>query len=170
MVTIRVARDADLVVLVGIERSAGEAFRAIGMPEIADDDPGSPAELRPFLQAGNLLVAVDRFDRAIAYLQLKAVDGDLHIEQVSVRADRARRGIGRVLIDEADATARRRGLAGLTLTTFEHVPGIAPYYERLGFVLFPEPDVIGEIRRIRDEERKRGLDRWPRVVMRRNLV
>ena len=158
------------MVLVEIERSAGEAFRGIGMPEIADDDPGSPGELRPFLRAGDLLVAADRTDRAVAYIQMETVDGDLHIEQVSVHGDHARRGIGRALVEAAGDEALRRGLAGLTLTTFDQVPWNAPYYERLGFVRLPESDIGVGMRRIRDQERKRGLDRWPRVVMRRNLV
>ncbi|NED91417.1 arginine N-succinyltransferase, partial [Streptomyces sp. SID11233] len=37
--TIRPARPADLPRLQEIETAAGEAFRTLGMPEIADDAP-----------------------------------------------------------------------------------------------------------------------------------
>ena len=41
---IRPARPADIDAMIGIERAAGEMFRTIGMSEVADDDPGDPAE------------------------------------------------------------------------------------------------------------------------------
>ena len=167
--TIRRAREPDLPMLIVIERSAGEAFRRLGMPEIADDDPGSIAGLAPFLVDGHLLVAVDSADRPIAYLQLEIVDEAAHIEQVSVHAAHARAGIGRALIDRAGELALEAGLGALTLTTFEDVPWNAPYYERLGFVRIRPDDLTAGLRRIREQERKRGLDRWTRVVMRRVL-
>ena len=47
--------------------------------------------------------------------------------------DYARRGIGRTLIERAEAWARERGLPALTLTSYVEVPWNGPYYERLGF-------------------------------------
>jgi hypothetical protein len=38
--------------LVAIEAAAGRAFADHGMPEIAADDPGSPAELEAYRAAG----------------------------------------------------------------------------------------------------------------------
>ena len=81
-----------------------------------------------------------------------------------------RRGIGRGLIETAADWARERGLHDLTLTTFAAVPWNAPYYERLGFTVVADDDQPAELRRIRDLERARGLDRWPRVAMRRPLA
>jgi hypothetical protein len=47
------------------------------------------------------------------------------------------------------------------------VPWNAPYYERLGFRRVD--DLTPGLRAIRAAEAARGLDRWPRVAMRRDL-
>ena len=109
---------AEFATLVEIELAAGRAFAEIGMPEIAADDPGSPAELAAFAQTGSVWVAADDDDRPIAYLLSIAVDDCAHIEQVSVEPHHARRGIGAALIDHLAATARGEGRAALSLTTF----------------------------------------------------
>ncbi len=46
------------------------------------------------------------------------VDGNLHVEQVSVHPDSARRGIRRSLLDHLADQATREGAPALTLTTF----------------------------------------------------
>ncbi|GAB3586811.1 GNAT family N-acetyltransferase [Amycolatopsis endophytica] len=155
---IRAADPADFTHLPEIERSAGECFRDIGMPEIADDDLPTPEELARYPFAW-VAVLTD----PVAYLVAAPVDGGLHIEQVSVHASVARRGIGRALIEEA----ARAGHPALTLTTFAEVPWNAPYYERCGFVRLGADELSPGLRRIREEEAARGLDRWPRVTMRR---
>ncbi|MFJ4364797.1 hypothetical protein ACIP4S_11645 [Streptomyces chartreusis] len=50
--------------------------------------------------------------------------------------------------------AREEGLAGLTLTTSTEAPWNAPHYARLGFCALEEAEL--------------GLDRRPRVCMRRD--
>ncbi|WP_017984545.1 GNAT family N-acetyltransferase [Amycolatopsis methanolica] len=155
---IRTATAADFERLPEVERSAGERFRDIGMPEIADDVLPTPAELASYPFAW---VADD--PEPVAYLVAAPVDGALHIEQVSVHASRARRGIGRALIEEA----ARAGFPALTLTTFADVPWNAPYYERCGFVRLTADELTPGLRRIRAAEAARRLDRWPRVAMRR---
>jgi ribosomal protein S18 acetylase RimI-like enzyme len=166
---IRPAIPADFPVLQDIERSAGQAFHAIGMPEIADDAPFTVAELTRYQQAGLAWVTADREDRPVAYLVADPVDGNLHIEQVSVHASCARRGLGRALIEHAASVAVAAGQPALTLTTFTDVPWNAPYYERLGFRRLPDSEVTPGLRAIRRHEAAHGLDRWPRVTMRRDL-
>ena len=166
---IRPAAPADFAVLQDIERSAGEAFRAIGMPEIADDAPFTVEELTRYQQAGRAWVTVDSDDRPVAYLVADPVDGNLHIEQVSVHASRAHHGLGRALIEHAAAVARAAGQPALTLTTFTEVPWNAPYYQRLGFRPLPESEVTPGLREVRRAEAAHGLDRWPRTSMRRDL-
>ena len=56
---IRLPRRDELEALVAIERDAVALFATVGMPEIADDDPGSGAELEPFRAGGHAWVAVD---------------------------------------------------------------------------------------------------------------
>jgi GNAT superfamily N-acetyltransferase len=139
------------------------------MDAVADDDPGSIAELAPYAEDGRAFVAVDTTDQPVGYLLLDVLDGAAHIEQVSVHPDYARRGIGRALIDRAESWARDRGLPALTLTTYVEVPWNGPYYERLGFRYLTADEETPALRSIRESERRSGLDAWPRACMRREL-
>jgi predicted N-acetyltransferase YhbS len=167
--SIRPATPADFVAMQDIERSAGAAFRAIGMPEIADDDPFTVPELTRYQQAGLAWVTVPADDHPVAYLVADPVDGNLHIEQVSVHSDWAYQGLGRALIEHAAAVARLAGQPALTLTTFTEVPWNAPYYQRLGFRPLAESEITPGLREVRRAEAAHGLDRWPRLCMRRDL-
>ncbi|MFI1782742.1 GNAT family N-acetyltransferase [Streptomyces rubiginosohelvolus] len=170
---IRSARRSDLPVLQDIERAAGEPFRALGMAFVADDDPPPLDLLESYRQAGRCWVATDPLsatgDRPLGYVLADPVDDALHIEQVSVDPAAARRGIGRDLIAHLAALAARRGMTALTLTTFTDVPWNAPYYVRIGFRVLAEGELTDGLRAIRAEEAQHGLDRWPRVCMRREL-
>jgi ribosomal protein S18 acetylase RimI-like enzyme len=164
---IRVAAAAELELLRDIEFAAGQCFRDIGMPEIADDEPPSVDVLSGYQLAGRAWVAVDPDDRPVAYLITDHVDGNVHIEQVSVHPDHARRGIGRALL--AHVATASAGVPALTLTTFADVPWNAPYYVRCGFRVLDESEWTPGLAAIRRREGATGLDRWPRVGMRRDL-
>ncbi|MFJ3219049.1 GNAT family N-acetyltransferase [Kitasatospora sp. NPDC086801] len=185
---IRAAMRDELPLLCELERAAGAPFAAIGMPEIADDEPPSPHELAHYLDAGVALVAVsdetdlphgtDLPDAAdlpqqpgpgpiAGYLLAEPVDGALHIEQVSIHPDHARRGIGRALIEHLAAGT---DAPALTLTTFADVPWNAPYYARCGFRPLADHELTPGLREIRRKEAEHGLDRWPRLCMRRDLA
>ncbi|HTF09660.1 MAG TPA: GNAT family N-acetyltransferase [Asanoa sp.] len=150
-----------------IERSAGEMFRDIGMPEIADDEPPSLAELTRYQRAGTAWVATTDTDQVTAYLIAEPLDGNLHLEQLSVHQNHTRQGIGRGLIIHAAKTAAANGIPALTLTTFRDVPWNAPHYERCGFRTLDEHEITPGLRARRQQEATHGLDRWPRVCMRR---
>ncbi|MGW0551046.1 GNAT family N-acetyltransferase [Streptomyces altiplanensis] len=172
---IRHATLAELPALQAIERAAGEPFRALGMAAIADDEPPSLDALARHQRAGHAWVAVDTGSGSgsdghpVAYLISDVVDAAAHIEQVSVHPSAARRGTGRALIGHLATTAAAEGLTALTLTTFTHVPWNAPYYARLGFRALADSELTPGLRRIRAAEAGHGLDRWPRVCMRREL-
>ena len=166
---IRAAAAAELPALQDIERAAGEAFRDIGMPEIADDEPLSLDELTAYRQDGRVWVAVGQNGRLVAYLVAGLVDGSLHVEQVSVHPASAHRGVGRAMLEHAAGRAAAVGMPALTLTTFSEVPWNAPYYERCGFRQLAEAEITPGLREIRRREAEHGLDRWPRVCMRRDL-
>ncbi|MFJ2420035.1 GNAT family N-acetyltransferase [Streptomyces brevispora] len=166
---IRPARRSDLPLLQDIERAAGEPFRTVGMSRVADDEPPSLDVLDEYRRAGRAWVTVRADDRPLGYLVADPVDGAGHIEQVSVHPSAARRGLGSGLIGHAGSWAAAEGLGGLTLTTFSHVPWNAPYYVRLGFRVLMESELTDGLRKIRAEEAEHGLDRWPRVCMRRDV-
>ena len=166
---IRPARPGDLQRLREIERTAGRAFADAGMAAVADHEPAPLPVLAGYQRAGRALVATDPAggDEAVADLLVELVDGAAHVEQVSVHPDAAGRRLGSALLDAAAAWAAEHGVDALTLTTFADVPWNAPYYARLGFEVVPDERLGEGLRRVREHESALGLDRWPRVVMRR---
>lgn len=168
---IRAAHIDELSLLQDIERAAGECFRTIGMAEIADDEPLPLEELLGYQRAGLAWVAAEGAGTGtpVGYLLADRVDGNLHVEQVSVHPARARRRIGRSLLEHLAERAPAEGAAALTLTTFTDVPWNAPYYARCGFRTLDDSGLGPGLRDIRDREAVHGLDRWPRVCMRRDL-
>lgn len=168
-VTIRPPTTAELPILRDIESAGGQAFAAIGMRLIADDPPPPVATFAAYRDNGRVWVATDADDRPVAFVLADVVDGDAHISQVSVHPDHAGHRIGAALIEHVAAWARDRGLPALTLTTYTDVPWNGPYYARLGFHPIPDAGLAPELRAIRTEEISRGLDRWPRTAMIREL-
>ncbi|MCB5169153.1 GNAT family N-acetyltransferase [Streptomyces bambusae] len=162
---IREVRSEELPLLQDIERAAGRCFRDVGMPEIADDEPLPLDELARYRQSGLAWAAVGADGAPVAYLIAQHVDGNLHVEQVSVHPDSARRGIGRALLDHLARRAAAHGIPALTLTTFADVPWNAPYYARCGFTPLDDAGLGPELREIRAREAAHGLDRWPRLAM-----
>jgi GNAT superfamily N-acetyltransferase len=152
-----------------IEAAAGRVFATIGMDAIAEDRPFPAEVLLRYVQDGQAWVAVDDADRPVAYLIAELVDGNAHVEQVSVDPAHARQGLGAQLIERAARWGRERGAPALTLTTFAEVAWNAPYYERLGFRRLDDAELAPGMRRVRAEEAEQGLERWPRVSMRKEL-
>jgi GNAT superfamily N-acetyltransferase len=156
------------VTLREIEREAGRAFAAIGMPEIAEDEPLSVIELESFVRAGRAWVAVGVRDLPVGYLLSKVVDGCAHIEQVSVAPAHARRGVGAALINRLAADAAANNRPAVTLTTFRDVPWNAPYYARLGFVVLGPAEQGPELRALIARETSSIPGGAARVAMRRS--
>ncbi|MGY1753631.1 GNAT family N-acetyltransferase [Blastococcus sp. SYSU D01042] len=165
MTTTRPARDDDLPRLRDIERAAGQAFAALGMQLVAEDEPPSLETLRGYAEDGRAWVRADGADRPLAYLLADVVDGCAHLEQVSVHPDAAGAGHGRVLVEHLVAWARSCGLPAVTLTTYDDVPWNGPYYRRLGFRPLDPAELTPGLREIRRHEAAHGLDRWPRTAM-----
>ena len=148
---------------------AGAAFEQYDMSEIANDEPPSIVVLKQYCIDQRIWVAVDESDRPVAYIMARPLGPHAHIDQVSVTPEHARHRIGSTLIDSVEHWAASHGLSALTLSTFCGVPWNAPYYQRLGFREIPENTLPSELRAIRLDEKRLGLDRWPRCCMKRNL-
>lgn len=164
---IRPAGRADVDRLRAIERAAGEPFRTVGMDAVADDDPPPAAVLDGFVDDG-LAWVVERDGVLAGYLIAGVVDGCCHVEQVSVRPEHAGHRYGAALVEHLAAWSRERGHPALTLTTFRDVAWNGPYYARCGFRILSDDELTPGLQAIRAEEAARGLDRWPRVAMRRD--
>ncbi|BAS14921.1 acetyltransferase [Arthrobacter sp. Hiyo8] len=115
------------------------------------------------------MVFADTSDVPVAYLLIEHLDGNAHVEQLSVHPSHARQGLGSELLDVAEKWAQAQGLEWLTLTTFRDVPWNAPYYRRLGFEELG-PELLDDgLRGILECEGLVGLSRWPRIAMRRRV-
>ncbi len=166
---IRPARSDDGAALREVERLAGERFREVGLPEVADDDPAPTEVLARYADDGRSWVAVDGADHAIGYVLVDVVDGCAHIEQLSVRPDHQGVGVGRALLERVRVWAAQAGSPAITLTTFTDVAWNAPLYRHLGFDVVPEAELGPELRAVRDLESAHGLDPTTRVCMRLGL-
>lgn len=81
----------------------------------------------------------------------------LHLQEMSVHPDFGGRGIGRGLIEATKTSARDRGLPGVTLTTFSHIPWNGPFYERCGFVTLTEAQLTPGLTKILQQENSAGF-------------
>jgi GNAT superfamily N-acetyltransferase len=166
---VRPARQSDLRLLQEIERAAGRLFANVGMTLVADDEPPTVEVLREYAADGRAWVRTDQDDRPVAYLLAEVVDGCAHLEQVTVHPEHGHQGRGRDLVEHLVRWARNHHLPAVTLTTYVDVPWNGPYYQRLGFRLLDDEELTPGLRRIREGEAARGLDRWPRAAMRREV-
>ena len=163
---IRPARPDDGPALQQIERLAGERFREVGMPDVADHEPASVDELAAYATAGRSWAALDAAGTVIGYALVDEVDGCAHLEQLSVRPDHQGAGVGRALIERVRTWATEAGRPAITLRTFAEVPWNAPLYRHLGFRVLAEREIGPELRAVRDAEAAHGLDPATRVCMR----
>lgn len=162
---IRLAESDDLVVLPALERAAGQRFRDLDMAEIADGEVSTVEALRVACDMGRLWVA-EHEGLVCGFLMASILDGDGHIEEVSVHPDAAGRRLGSKLIGAFVDWCAACGFGAATLTTFADVPWNRPYYERLGFaVVLPGAWGPAMARQV-EQETAAGLDPSRRVVMR----
>ncbi len=163
---IRRACPAHLPQLAAIEQAAATVFPAGFLPETALSDSVPLPILEAASAQGLLLVALEN-EIPVGFALLRSTDDLALLAELDVHPDRARRGIGRRLVAEAEAVMRSRGHEALFLTTFAHVPWNAPWYARLGFTLLPETETPALLRDILQNERARGLE--DRVAMHKTL-
>jgi GNAT superfamily N-acetyltransferase len=166
---IRPATLADIGALGAIETRAGERYRGL-VPDEIPQDHLTEATLLAAAAAGRLLVAELR-DDTIAGFALAALldDGSAHLEELDVLPEYGRRGIGTELVAATCRWAKALGHPGLTLTTYRDVPFNAPFYVRLGFRILGTAELTPALSAVIELERRKGLDRAPRVAMRRDL-
>jgi GNAT superfamily N-acetyltransferase len=128
---IRSARHSELADLIVLEIEAGQLFHAVDLALVADHVPDQEA-LRRNHERGLVWVA-EQHGEVAGYIVATVLDGNAHIEQVSVAPASARQGVGRQLISHVEEWGRRNDRPATTLTTFRDVPWNGPYYEKLGY-------------------------------------
>ncbi|NUS03327.1 MAG: GNAT family N-acetyltransferase [Nonomuraea sp.] len=156
---VRWAEPGELSGLISVELAADQLFEEVGivfppgttMVEEVDD----PARV---LVEG---------DPPAGFAMIGWVDGNVHLDQLAVRPDAMRQGIGGRLVEAVVDHAGAVGAPAVTLTTFRDVPWNAPWYARHGFSVLPREEWGPELRALVEHERELGIEVAPRVVMRR---
>lgn len=167
---VRAALPEDGPALQAIERLAGERFRDVGLALVADDTPPSVNRLMRYAAAGRSWVVTDALGSPVGYVLADRVDGNAHIEQVSVAPAALGLGVGRALIGRVKRWALESDMRAVTLTTFADVPWNGPLFEHLGFQVLAQYEIGPELRTIREAEAAHGLDVARRVCMRIELT
>ncbi|MEQ9642023.1 MAG: GNAT family N-acetyltransferase [Alphaproteobacteria bacterium] len=162
---VRLARRDEAVLIPAIEDDAGRRFLGTHIEPMLDTESGGGHDLEPMIEAGNLWVATDAADTAIGFAATSEEGGYLYIHELDVALDHQGRGHGRALLDAVVAEARRRGLAGVSLTTDRTIAWNRPFYERYGFMLLDDDEVPAALRAHLDDEISRGHDRSWRCAM-----
>ncbi|HEX8901207.1 GNAT family N-acetyltransferase [Vitreimonas sp.] len=166
---IRAATLEDAQFLPEIERSSGEAFRAVpDLAWIADDSVMSAEQHAPLIEAGGVWVAVKEA-RLVGFIAVEALPDAMHIWQMAVLRGEQGHGLGRALLNTVIETACSRRAAAVTLTTFRDVVWNAPFYAASGFRIL-EPDALCErLRGVLANEVAHGLPGERRCAMRLDL-
>ncbi len=166
---VRPAAETDLPLIGPIEDSGDALFRAV-FGDLDDSALSAPAP------TGRERAAKDGFllvsgEPAVGFVHVLNLDGNAHLEQVSVHPDHGRRGVGAALVEAACAEARRRGFAAITLMTYADLPWNGPFYQHHGFVEVDEdePRLPYQRRLAETEQRLHLADHGRRVLMRRAL-
>lgn len=132
--SIRPFRAGDADALAAIDARATALLADHGYPSLSHERASSADEVEAFATANEAWVACEGSGRPVGYAVARDIAGFLHLEEIAVDPGRGRRGIGSALLSAVIAHAERRGLAGVSLSTFRDVPFNAPFYAARGFV------------------------------------
>jgi GNAT superfamily N-acetyltransferase len=163
---VRPSREADLVALAAIERSAAALFEGMDLAPGVFEDVTTLADFESAHAAGWLWVATGPGAVPVGFAFVEPLDGGAHLDELDVHPDHGRRGVGAALVRTVCAAAAERGLPYVTLTTFRDVAWNAPFYAKLGFRALAPGELSPELEELVREEDARGLPAESRVVMR----
>lgn len=96
---IRSARVEELPLLAHIEHSAARLFLDTHYAFLVDADPLPLDFVQQQFQAGQVWVAVDRYEVVVGYAIAREVDDTLYLQQIDVAPEHGRRGIGSALVN-----------------------------------------------------------------------
>lgn len=157
-VAVRRAEPADLPVLPEIEAAGDLLFASVGIVF-----PPGPTVIEEAIRDGARIYVAG--DPPVGFAAVRERDGGTHLEQIAVRPEHGRQGVGTALMDRVIADA-----AGgpITLITFRDVAWNGPWYARLGFTVLGAASHGPQLRGLWEAEFAAGLHRLgARVVMAR---
>jgi len=166
---VRPARKRDLAHLGPLEDSGLALFES-HLGDLAGSVLAEPA------QSGEERAEKDGFlvvagDPPVGFAHVLFLDGQAHLEQISVHPDHGQQGIGAALIEAVCERLSARGHGAVTLMTYADLPWNAPFYARHGFVEVGDDEPRADYqRRLVETETRIGLAKHGRrVLMRRPL-
>lgn len=151
---VRTARCSDINLLAAIELAAGRLFPASRIP---DPDRTHPVPALEQAMQADLLYVVDVAGEVVGFASSSRCADRIHLDEISVHPAYGRKGYGRALVARVIDVARRRGLAGVSLTTFADVPFNAPFYASMGFREVPGAELDEALTTALAEERCQGM-------------
>lgn len=124
--------------MIATHLASNELFRETGLLPDRDFDVHVPADiLADAIRAGFAFVVRDKSGETIGFALSRPVDRTLYLDQISVRPEHGRRGIGQALLERTIEEARDLGFRSVTLSTFRDVPWNGPFYRSMGFREIP---------------------------------
>ncbi len=130
---IRRARPSEYALLPDIERAAATLLATVDWLDLSHDEVSDPEFIAATARDGAVFVAADERDAPVGFALTGFLDRALHIYELDVAPAHARRGLGRRLIEAAEAFAVAEDAAAVALATFRDVPWNGPFYARVGF-------------------------------------
>jgi ribosomal protein S18 acetylase RimI-like enzyme len=91
------------------------------------------ADFRAQIRDGLVRVATDADGRVVGFVVYYPRGGAMHLENVAVLPEQAGQGIGKALIDDCEAAARRAGLPAVELYTNLKMIANLSIYPHLGY-------------------------------------
>ena len=170
-ITIRTATAEDFPTMLAIDDDATLLYREHGIViDLPGDHPFIVAEQARWSRAvANSSAFLAIRGEVLGFAAVGVVDGAGYLDQLSVRRDAQRRGIGGRLVERAISWAEREGHDSLWLTTYGQLPFNRAYYERHQFSVVPEPEWTPGIAHHVAEQRRWLPGPEHRVAMRRDL-
>jgi GNAT superfamily N-acetyltransferase len=172
-VRIRRADPVEIDVLTAIDDDAAMLFMQAGINVDFPPDHEFLAHERLrlglSLAAGTALLATHRALGPVGFVALGCVDGQAYIEQLSVRMQAMRRGIGTLLLGAVAVLAKANGESTISLTTYGHLPWNRRFYEYNGYAVVPEMACGVELARELEFQRRWLPRPDQRVAMRKTL-
>jgi GNAT superfamily N-acetyltransferase len=170
--TLRTAASHELDHAIAIDDAAGFLFGQAGLSiDLSSDHPFVVAERarwRSALAQGQLWFACQE-GQPVGFSALGRAGELAYLEQLAVRPEHGRRGVGTMLLAAACEQAKQSGDSALWLTTYAHLAWNRPYYERQGFSVVPESHCSPELQAHLAEQRATLPAPEERVAMMRKL-
>lgn len=167
-ITVSLAKRSHLTEISKIELAAATMFSEEDLPRNLRYKVTHISYLQEAIDQGCLWVALHD-NKPVGFASASTIDGAGYLDEVDVRPEFTREGIGTRLVTAVIDWARSEKFPCLMLITFRHVAWNAPFYEKLGFREMDSTEHGKELSGLIKKERRIGLNVSKRVAMRLDL-